>query len=311
MKDFDKSAGYDQPMINAKPTTLEGLRSLINQESARLTPRMRDAATYALEHPNDVALSPVATVALRAGIAPAAFIRLAKALGFDGYSELQRLFREPLQRPVKPTYRERIRHFGGEQTLNHPDNPVDVLQAFSQANIVSLEHLQADAATLPLKEAIALIQKARIVHVVGLRRSYAVAAYLAYALNRVGQPTVHITGLGGAIAEQASIANEQDLLIAISFPPYAADTVLVCDQIIAKGAKLLAITNAILSPIAKGAEVVLEVNDAELKGFRSLTSAMCLAQTLAMGLAFGKRNKRRKPAKGNAKDVPDLLDIDC
>jgi DNA-binding MurR/RpiR family transcriptional regulator len=171
--------------------------------------------------------------------------------------------------------------------------------------------LQADAASLPLKQAVALIQNARIVHVIGLRRSYAVAAYLAYALNRVGQPAVQLTGLGGAIGEQASAVGAQDLLIAISFPPYAADTLRVCDQITAQGTKLLAITNAFLSPVAKNADLVLEVNDAELKGFRSLTSAMCLVQTLAMGLAFSKRSKRGKAGTGTKAGIPDLSDIDC
>jgi DNA-binding MurR/RpiR family transcriptional regulator len=298
----------------SKPTSLDGLRKLITQESDRLTPRMRDAAHYAVEHPNDIALNSVAKLAEMAQLAPAAFIRMAKALGFDGYSDVQRLFRAPLHRPAKPTFRERIRHYGGEQTLNNPKDPVEVLQAFSQANMLSLEHLQADASSLPLQQAIDLIKKARIVHVLGLRRSYAVAAYLAYALNRVGQPAVQITGLGGAIAEQASTANAQDLLIAISFPPYAVDTLQVCEQVRKSGVKRLAITNALLSPIAKDADLVLEVNDAELLGFRSLTSAMCLAQTLAMGIAFDKRNKHIKSNSSvtHGSDlVLNLSDIDC
>jgi DNA-binding MurR/RpiR family transcriptional regulator len=301
-------------MSNSKPSNLDALRKLITIESQRLTPRMRDAAHYALEHPNDIALNPVAKVAQLAHIAPAAFVRMAKALGFEGYSDLQMLFRAPLHRPAKPTFSERIRHYGGEQALDNPNDPVEVLRAFSQANMLSLEHLQADATSLPLQQAVELIQKSRMVHVLGLRRSYAVAAYLAYALNRVGQPAVQINGLGGAIAEQASTANAQDLLIAISFPPYAEDTLQVCEQVRKSGAKRLAITNAVLSPIAKDADLVLEVNDAELLGFRSLTSAMCLAQTLAMGIAFGKRSKRhsRKRTEGGiSPPAPDLRDIDC
>ena len=53
---------------------------------------------------------------------------------------------------------------------------------------------------------------------------------------------------------------------------------------------------------ARGAELVLAVNDAGLLGFRSLTSAMCLAQTLAMGLAFRDRRGGQTGA---------LDDIDC
>jgi DNA-binding MurR/RpiR family transcriptional regulator len=63
--------------------------------------------------------------------------------------------------------------------------------------------------------------------------------------------------------------------------------------------------------LAKNADLVLEVNDAELKGFRSLTSAFCLVQTLAMGIAFGKRTRRGKGRAGTQGDVLDLGTIDC
>ncbi len=285
-----------------KPATLDQLRDAIGQASDSLTPRARAAAQYALEHPNDIALQPVAAVAQASGIAASAFIRMAQSLGFSGYGELQRLFLAPLQRAAAPSFRERIRHFGGELAIEDPSDPTEVLRAFSQANMVSLEHLRDDAASLDLDRAIRLIRQARLVHVLGLRRSYAVAAYLAYALNRVGRPSVQITGLGGAIAEQAGAVGPRDLLIAISFPPYAADTLQVCEQVRRAGAKRLAITDGVLSPVARGAELVLAVNDAGLLGFRSLTSAMCLAQTLAMGLAF----RDRRGSQAGALD-----DIDC
>lgn len=135
-----------------------------------------------------------------------------------------------------------------------------------------------------------------MVYVLGLRRSYAVAAYLAYALPRVGRSAIQLTGLGGGMAEQARAVGPRDLLIAISFPPYAADTLAVCEQVHAAGVRRLALTDTVLSPVARDAALVLQVNDAELQGFRSLTSALCLAQSLAMGIAFAGR-RRRVPAR--------------
>jgi DNA-binding MurR/RpiR family transcriptional regulator len=292
-----------------KPATLEAFRALVAQQSEQLTPRMRDAAHYALEHPNDLALCPLADLARQSQLSPVAFIRMAQALGFAGFSDLKRLFRAPLQQTARPTHSERIRHYGGELTLDRPQDPAAVLRAFSQANIVSLQHLQADADALPLKAAIAQLQGARLVHVIGLRRSYAVASYLAYALNRIGRTAVQITAQGGMVTEQASAVGPQDLLVAISFPPYAADTLKVCEQAKANGAKVLAITNGVLSPLGRIADLLIEVNDAELKGFRSLTSALCVVQTLVMGIAFGKRHRSRKGAL--AQTGPDLTDIDC
>lgn len=287
-----------------KPRTLEELRARIVAASDTLTPRERDAARHAIEHPNDVALNPVAVLAQSSGIASSAFIRMAQALGFGGFGELQKLFREPLQRAAAPSFRERIRHHGGELAIDNPADPTAMLRAFSQANAVSLQHLHEEAHAMPLPAAIGLIRRARLVHVLGLRRSYAVAAYLAYALARVGRPSVQITGQGGSISEQARAVGPQDLLIAVSFPPYAGDTLKVCEQVRAAGAQRLAITDTVLSPVARDATLVLQVNDAELLGFRSLTSAMCLAQTLAMGLAFAQRGQRGEAAAA-------LHDVDC
>jgi DNA-binding MurR/RpiR family transcriptional regulator len=288
------------------PTTLKGLRERLVAMGDQLTPRERDAARFALDHPNDVALNPVATIAKSAGIAASAFIRMAQALGFAGYGEMQRLFREPLKRGAAPSWRERIRYVGGELPVADASDPAALLRAFSQANVVSLEHLRDDADAQPLAAAIRLLRGAQIVYVLGLRRSYAVAAYLAYALARVGRPTVHITGLGGAIAEQAAALGPRDVLIAISFPPYAADTLKVCAQVRRNGAKRVAITDGVMSPLAPDADLVLQVNDAELLGFRSLTSAMCLAQTLAMGIAFAERGSKAKSRR-----AVTLAEIDC
>jgi DNA-binding MurR/RpiR family transcriptional regulator len=287
--------------VTAPPGTLQALRERVAQMNAQLTPRCRDAARYALDHPNDVALNPVAALAAGSGLAASAFIRMAQALGFAGYGDMQRLFREPLKRASRPSWRERIRHYGGEESVDDVAKPAHLLRAFSQANRVSLEHLRDDAQALPLAAAIRHIRQARVVYVLGLRRSYAVAAYLAYALARVGRPTVQVTGHGGAIHEQASAIGARDVLVAISFPPYAHDTLEISARAKTAGAGCVAITDTALSPLARNAQVVLQVNDAELLGFRSLTSAMCLAQTLVMGVAFA------DPARRDAA----LADIDC
>jgi DNA-binding MurR/RpiR family transcriptional regulator len=290
-----------------KPASLDAVRRRLRSEAAHYTPRVRDAAAYALAHPNDLALSPLATLASASGIAAAAFIRLAQALDLAGYAELQRIFREPLQRAAPASFRERVRHVGGELAIDDPSDPAQLLRAFAQANIVSLEHLRDNAAQHDLAGAIRLIRSAQLVHVLGLRRSYAVASYLAYALNRVGRRAVQITGQGGAIAEQAGAIGPKDLLVAISFPPYAAGTLQVCEQAHAAGVRCLALTDSVLSPVARHAALVLQVEDAELLGFRSLTSAMCLVQTLAMALAF-----RERRAMGGAPGTSPVLDgIDC
>ena len=291
-----------------KPRDLDQLRKVVTQRRPELTPRMLDAAHFVVGHPNVVALNPVSAVAKQAKIAPTAFVRLAKALGYDGFGDLQRMLREPLRKSGVQNFGERIRHYGGEEPLKNPSDPADILKTFSRANIVSLEHLEEVAGDLPLQQTIDLLVSARSVHIIGLRRSYPVASYLAYALSRIGRHAHQVTGLGGTMREQVGGIGKGDVLVAISFPPYADDTIKACKEVRAKGADILAITNSIISPIATGAKVLIEVNDAQLLGFRSLTALMCLAQSIAMGLAF----RLRASARHHKEVTPSALDdADC
>ena len=90
-----------------------------------------------------------------------------------------------------------------------------------------------------------------------------------------------------AIAVGAGYAmGPDDVVIAISFRPYADDTAAVAERAKANGAPLIAISDSRLSPIARDAAVCFEIKDAEVRQFRSLTASMCIAQTLVISYAY-------------------------
>ncbi|MFU8825385.1 MurR/RpiR family transcriptional regulator [Yoonia sp.] len=275
-----------------KPTDLDSFHKLLTTERDRFTRKMLAAGSFVVENPHEVALSPVATLAQKSGLAPTNFVRLAKAMGFSGYSEMQRLFRDPLHKSFQPTLDERIRHSRGEQVISDPDDITALGQSFAAANIASLNHLSDRMARLPLDAAVDAVLDARVVYVIGVDRSFGAAAYLSYALNRAGVQSVQIVGLGSAIEDHAAVMAPDDLLIAISFPPYAQDTVTVTDVARRKGNRIIAITDSAVSPITENALLVLTVEDAELHGFRALTALMTVVQTMMMGVAYRKRKAR-------------------
>jgi DNA-binding MurR/RpiR family transcriptional regulator len=122
--------------------------------------------------------------------------------------------------------------------------------------------------------------------VVAQRRSFPVAAYLAYALPHSEKPTHLLDGLGGMLDEQVRSIQADDALIAISFSPYARETASIVERAAARGAAVIVISDSMVSPISRFATVFFEIKDAEVQGFRSLTASLCLAQTLAVGLAM-------------------------
>ena len=154
------------------------------------------------------------------------------------------------------------------------------MREFSDNNILALRHLQEVVRAADLDRALDMIGRAAAVYIIGLRRSFPVAAYLAYALRHVDKRAYLIDGVAGMLGEQAGIVENKDLLIAVSFHPYARETAEIVTASRARGAQILAISDSRLSPIAREADLYFEIKDAEVRQFRSLTASLCLAQTL-------------------------------
>lgn len=118
-----------------------------------------------------------------------------------------------------------------------------------------------------------------------MRRSFSIASYLTYALRHVGRRTILIDGLGGMFNEQLGMIGEKDAVIAISFTPYANETVEMVEKAVSSGAKLVSITDSQVSPVSSLSDVCFVVKEASVEGFRAQSASLCLAQTLAVSLA--------------------------
>jgi DNA-binding MurR/RpiR family transcriptional regulator len=273
---------------------LEALRGDIVRRYEDLSPRLQQVAKYVLENPNDMALQTLAVIAERSQVQPSTIVRFAKTFGYDGASEMQGLFKdEMLTQAPSPSYAERIRQFNRRAGAAGALAPQDVMQEFADSNILALEHLKNSVRKADLERAVDLIRATNAAYIVGLRRSFPVAAYLAYALRHVDKRAHLLDGVAGMLAEQSTMLTAKDLLIAISFHPYAPETVDIVNATRQQKAKIIAITDSQLSPIASAADVAFEIKDAEVRQFRSLTASLCLAQTLVISYAFEMEGRGR------------------
>jgi len=266
------------------PQNYEELRSLISARHELLSKRLRQIAEFALSNPNDMALETVAEIAERARVQPSSLVRFAKALGFDGYSAMQRVFRTRLT-GLQPSYEDRIKLL--KQHDPSGTTPAAILDGFAGAAIEALQHLREGTQPDQLEQAIDLLHDAAVIRIVGQRRSYPVAAYLAYALSQLDRQVSLMDAVGGMLLDQARSIGADDALIAISFHPYAPETLSVTKRARDAGARIVSLTDGPLSPLTPLADVSLEIAEAELQSFRALSASMCLA--LAIVVALGHR----------------------
>jgi DNA-binding MurR/RpiR family transcriptional regulator len=283
----------------AAPETYEELRAAISARHDMLSNRLQRVAQFALGNPNDMALETVATIAERADIQPSTLIRFAKSFGFTGFSDMQRVFQTRLVAEL-PSYEQRIR----ELTLDKGKirNPAAVLDHFTEAGIHALRHLRTETNHENLEKAVGLLAESNNIHIMAQRRAFPVASYMYYGFSLLGRRALLIDGVGGMAHQQAGIMVPGDVLVAISFKPYAPDTVDVARQAIERGVKAIAITDVPLSPLVRHADVALEVEDAQLESIRSLSATMCLAITLVVGLGgrLETAARRKKDVKAKA-----------
>lgn len=274
-------------MPTAPPDNLETLRAEIARHYEDLSPRLKQVATYVLDNPNNIALETLAVIANRSKVQPSTIVRFAKVFGYNGASEMQRLFREDiLTTAPSPSYSERIRQFKERFDQAEWDSPHNVMRDFAESNIIALDHLREAVREEDLDRSVEMLHRAHTVYLAGVRRSFPVAAYLAYSLSHVEKRAFLIDGVAGMMAEQSMMTSEDDLVFAVSFRPYAGETLAVIERAKANRTPLIVISDSKLSPAAKGADVAFEVKDAEVRQFRSLTASMCLAQTLVISYAY-------------------------
>jgi DNA-binding MurR/RpiR family transcriptional regulator len=284
--------------ITIAPETLSDLQNAITERYDSFSKRLRQVAQYLMDHPSEIAFGTVTVIAKDAQVHPSTLVRFANALGYSGFTEMQSLFQQKLLQD-SPSYTERIRI--ARETLGDPgtQSPSQLLGEFTHADTMALQALESHIPAADLDQAIDILAGADATHIIGVRRSFVPAAYFAYALRHIDRRAHLLDNVGGMIREQASTIGSNDVLLAISFRPYATETDETVRIAVERGVPIVVITDSKLSPLARLATVAFTLPDSEVHGFRSLTPALCLAQSLAIGLAY-RLDKNRSMAHNPA-----------
>jgi DNA-binding MurR/RpiR family transcriptional regulator len=265
------------PVPTSAPATIDEFRDRLAQISDALPRRLRQCADYIAAHTDRIAVSTVAELAIGAGVPPSAVMRFCQILGFSGFSEMQKLFREAYA-PGFPDYATRLRNLkdgaGG--------SPAAIVAEFVEAGRLSLEALTKSLDEGALNAAVAVLAAADTVHIVGRRRSFPVAAYLAYIFDKMAVPAMLHDGVG--MLDHRHALRPGDAMIAVSFAPYAEETVALAREAQARGLPVVVMTDRLTSPLARGAAAVLTVTEVDFGAFRSPSATIALSVSLAVAV---------------------------
>ena len=269
----------------AQDNRVEDLIQRVAREYDDLSKQLKLIAQYITEHRQQMVVVRIRDVADACGVQPSAVVRFAQHFGFSGYSDLQAVFRDAYASGTTAgSYHQRLQAVISDHPAQMQSS--ELARSFLETCQAGIGTMKTDLDDRAFEKAVTILQNAEHIYIMGVRRMFPVASYLAYALPQTRKRVIMVDGLGGLYKEQIEGLSKGDVLISISMAPYGTETRYCTDLAVEREATVVAITDSSLSPIARAATATLTVREAEVYNFRALACTMSLAQSLFIALAY-------------------------
>jgi DNA-binding MurR/RpiR family transcriptional regulator len=273
------------------PRDFESLRSTIIERKKTMPKRLAQVAAFALNSPDEIAFGTTASIAAASDVQPSTLVRLAHHLGYEGFSDLQSIFRERL-RDRTLSYEERLITL---EEASGDDENASILSGFISAASQSVNRLAATVQTDTFARSVEILAAAETIYLIAKRRSYPLTAHMTYAFSKLNIRHQIVASPNGVDQELVQFATARDAAIAASFSPYAAESLIQSQALADRGVPVIAITDSAFSPLAACATHWFEVAESDFAGFRSLSASMALI--MAFPVAIAERRRKSAPVK--------------
>ena len=257
------------------------LMRLIQGKFIRLSKGQKLIAEYILKYYDKAAFMTAAKLGISVGVSESTVVRFAIELGFSGYPKLQKSLQELIKNKLTTVQRLELRN----DYFSDGDALKGVLKADMENIRATLEKINQNT----FEEVVKNIFEAQRIYIIGLRSSTAIAEFLGFYLNIILQ-NVKIVSYGiSDVFEQMINVGEGDLVIGIGFPRYAAKTIDALEFAQDRGAKVVALTDSLLSPLAAKADYTLIAQSNMASFVDSLVAPLSVINALI--IAVGMREK--------------------
>ena len=249
----------------------------------KLSPQLKKCAAYILEHPIEVATLSMRQVAANADVPWSTLTRLARAAGFGAYSELRDVYRASINNAsaARPHRAGQLQTAVGESDIGY------TLNIFQQVTLLNINTLFDDIDTDALDRAARALTTARSVLVAGTQESHSLANYF-HCVAAMGFRNWHlVTRHNGEYTHLFESLTGADVVVGISFEPWAADTIRVARHARDRGARVIGITDRRTSPLASCSNDVLLVPIQSPSFFQSYVATTALIEIL-LGLVVAR-----------------------
>ncbi|MCP4386707.1 MAG: MurR/RpiR family transcriptional regulator [Gammaproteobacteria bacterium] len=238
---------------NSLPRSQEEVLAQLLAAFDQLPGQLQLCARYIIDHPHEVGLQSMRTLATNAEVQPNSFVRLARHLGFEGYEAMRERFRDFVRGGVGSSP-DRVHWL---QEMDRKGGSTAVFGSMAEACLDNTEKMFAQQSVQDLERAVDWMINARRVYVLGLGLAYPLA-YNFWYVARMGFDHFVLSPRHGSLPSDDLIRmDERDCLIAMTFQPYRRDTLAAVQLAKKQGAKVIGVTDSSAATICREADLGL------------------------------------------------------
>ncbi len=226
------------------------LLTQINDKMSGFSKGQKLIAHFITEHYDKAAFMTASKLGTTVGVSESTVVRFATELGYDGYPKMQKAMQEMIR--DKLTSLQRI-----EVTKSRFGNS-DILSNVLNQDIDKIRRTMEETSKEDFQQAVKAVSRAKTIYIFAVRSSAALASFLGYYYSLIFENVKVISNYGETeIYEKLFRIGADDVIIGISFPRYSNAAVKAMTFARRRGAKVIAITDSMTSPLCSLSDYVL------------------------------------------------------
>ncbi len=248
----------------------------------KLSKGQRLISEFITNHYEKAAFMTAARLGEAVGVSESTVVRFATELGYDGYPKMQKVLQEMIK--SKLTAVQRI------EVSSSRINEYNILKSVLQSDMEKIKITMEEIDNQVFNAVVECILNARKIYILGVRSSAPLASFLGFYFNLIFDNVrlVHTTSVS-EMFEQIIRASEGDVVIGISYPRYSKRTTKAMQFVKSQGAKVIAITDSMDSPLAGSADHCICARSDMASFVDSLVAPLSVINALIVALGMRKK----------------------
>jgi DNA-binding MurR/RpiR family transcriptional regulator len=263
---------------------------LLNEKSESLTPAQKKLLNYILANDEEAVFLKIQDLCRRVNVSAATVVRLAKALGYAGFPEFQQ--------ELRLLFRDKLTTVCRLQTAARRETTeANILVKVFQQDIDNISETMKQVSVNDFRHFVKRLNSADRIVIIGLRSAHSLAVLMGVALEFL-QREVWIVQPGiGDMWDRLLGLKHGDVMVGISFRRYTRETVQALEYARSRQIRTLAITDSLVSPLARNADVVLTARCKMDSFVESFTAPLSLINAIVTAVGVGSKDSTLKALK--------------